>query len=94
MVIQGRRKAKTCFVVCIALGTIQAATDLLEKKGSIYSSRPRNIVAGEILCRNMRGLGMPYGQRWRNWRSVSLPFFLTSKILFILHLAHACEYEH
>ncbi|KAJ2928070.1 hypothetical protein H1R20_g9024, partial [Candolleomyces eurysporus] len=54
----------------ISLGTIQAATDLFEKKGSIYSSRPRNIVAGEILCRNMRGLGMPYGQRWRNWRSL------------------------
>ena len=63
----------------IALGTIQAATDLLEKKGSIYSSRPRNIVAGEILCRNMRGLGMPYGQRWRNWRSVSLELLLGFK---------------
>ncbi|TFK18867.1 cytochrome P450 [Coprinopsis marcescibilis] len=54
----------------VVLGSLDAVTDLLEKKGNIYSSRPRFIVAGEILCRNMRGLGMPYGQRWRNWRSL------------------------
>ncbi|KAF8163799.1 cytochrome P450 [Crassisporium funariophilum] len=49
---------------------IIAATDLLEKRGSIYSSRPRNIMAGEILSGGMRGLAMPYGTRWRNWRSL------------------------
>jgi len=59
-------------VLGAALGTIQAATDLLEKRGAIYSSRPRSIVANEILNRNMRGLPMPYGQRWRNWRAVRL----------------------
>ncbi|KAF9481944.1 cytochrome P450 [Pholiota conissans] len=56
--------------VVIVLGTIKAATDLLEKRGRIYSSRPRNIMAGEILSGGMRGLGMPYGSRWRNWRSL------------------------
>ncbi|KJA17919.1 hypothetical protein HYPSUDRAFT_169845 [Hypholoma sublateritium FD-334 SS-4] len=56
--------------VVVVLGTIKAATDLLEKRGSIYSSRPRNIMAGEILSGGMRGLGMPYGARWRSWRSL------------------------
>ncbi|KAF9549831.1 cytochrome P450 [Agrocybe pediades] len=54
----------------VVLGTIKAATALLDKKGNIYSSRPRNIMAGELLSGNMRGLGMPYGQRWRNYRLV------------------------
>ncbi|KAJ3519541.1 hypothetical protein NMY22_g13146 [Coprinellus aureogranulatus] len=40
----------------VSLGTIQAATDLLEKRGAIYSSRPKAYVTGDILTRNMRGL--------------------------------------
>lgn len=54
----------------VSLGTIGMATELLEKRGGIYSSRPKAYVIGDILTRNMRGLGMPYGQRWRNWRAV------------------------
>ncbi|EKM79763.1 hypothetical protein AGABI1DRAFT_127447 [Agaricus bisporus var. burnettii JB137-S8] len=54
----------------IVLGTVKAATDLLEKRGSIYSSRHRQILAGEIYSGGMRGIGMPYGRRWRNWRSL------------------------
>ncbi|KAF9537942.1 cytochrome P450, partial [Agrocybe pediades] len=54
----------------VVLGTLKAATDFLEKKGGIYSSRPRNILAGEILSRNLRGVIMPYGKRWRNWRTL------------------------
>lgn len=30
---------------CSVLGTVKAATDLLEKRGTIYSSRARDIVA-------------------------------------------------
>ncbi|KAJ3516999.1 hypothetical protein NLJ89_g781 [Agrocybe chaxingu] len=52
----------------IILNSIKAAIDLLEKRGNIYSSRPRHIVGGEIYSGGMRGIGMPYGQRWRNWR--------------------------
>ncbi|KAF6750546.1 cytochrome P450 [Ephemerocybe angulata] len=54
----------------VSLGTIGMATELLEKRGGIYSSRPKAYVVGDILTRNMRGLGMPYGQRWRNWRAL------------------------
>ncbi|KAI0634094.1 cytochrome P450 [Trametes polyzona] len=54
----------------IVLGTAQAAWDLLEKRSEIYSSRPRFVVAGEILSDNMRGLMLPYGDGWRKWRKV------------------------
>ncbi|TCD68667.1 hypothetical protein EIP91_010189 [Steccherinum ochraceum] len=54
----------------IVLGTAQAAWDLLDKRSDIYSSRPRFVVAGEILSNNMRGLMLPYGDAWRRWRKV------------------------
>ncbi|KAF8881871.1 cytochrome P450 [Infundibulicybe gibba] len=52
----------------IVLNTPKAAWDLLEKKGDIYSSRPRSITGQEILSQNLRGLGMQYGESWRRWR--------------------------
>ncbi|KAH9937759.1 cytochrome P450 [Epithele typhae] len=54
----------------IILGTAQAAWDLLDKRSDIYSSRPRFVVAGEILSDNKRGLMLPYGDSWRKWRKV------------------------
>ncbi|KAH7912492.1 cytochrome P450 [Hygrophoropsis aurantiaca] len=54
----------------IVLGTAQASWDLLEKRSDIYSSRPRFVVAGEILSNNNRGLMLPYGEPWRKWRKV------------------------
>ncbi|TBU46186.1 cytochrome P450 [Dichomitus squalens] len=54
----------------IVLGTAQAAWDLLEKRSDIYSSRPRFVVAGEILSDNKRGLMLPNGEPWRRWRKV------------------------
>ncbi|KAG5735900.1 hypothetical protein E4T56_gene2538, partial [Termitomyces sp. T112] len=52
------------------LGTAQAAWDLLEKRSEFYSSRPRFIVAGEILSDNKRGLMLPNNEFWRRWRKV------------------------
>ncbi|KAF5325314.1 hypothetical protein D9619_009793 [Psilocybe cf. subviscida] len=54
----------------IILGTAQPAWDLLEKRSDIYSSRPRFVVAGEILSNNMRGLMLPNNDVWRRWRKV------------------------
>ncbi|THH30213.1 hypothetical protein EUX98_g3986 [Antrodiella citrinella] len=54
----------------VSLGTAKAAWDLLEKRGDIYSSRPRSIVAGEIYSDGNRGIFTPYNQRWKNWRSL------------------------
>ncbi|KAF7798027.1 hypothetical protein EIP86_009239 [Pleurotus ostreatoroseus] len=52
----------------IVINTAKAAWDLLEKRGEIYSSRPRNIMGQEILSRDNWGLGMAYGEKWRRWR--------------------------
>ncbi|KAF8960907.1 cytochrome P450 [Flammula alnicola] len=54
----------------IILGTAQPAWDLLEKRSDIYSSRPRFVVAGEILSDNKRGLMLPNNDTWRRWRKV------------------------
>jgi cytochrome P450 len=47
------------------LGSHKAANDLLDKRSSIYSSRPRMVMAGECLGRGMLTLLMPYGDQWR-----------------------------
>ncbi|KAL0065291.1 hypothetical protein AAF712_007803 [Marasmius tenuissimus] len=54
----------------IVLGTVEAATDLLEKRGDIYSSRPPNKLVNDVYTHGMRGIGMPYGQKWRRWRTL------------------------
>ncbi|KAL0932101.1 cytochrome P450 [Colletotrichum truncatum] len=54
----------------IILGSAQAAWDLLEKKGAIFSSRPRFIMGGELLSGGMRGLMAPYSSYWRRWRKL------------------------
>ncbi|KAK7440251.1 hypothetical protein VKT23_017192 [Stygiomarasmius scandens] len=55
----------------IVLGSAEAAWDLLEKRSEIYSSRPRFIVAGEILSDNHRGLMLPNtNELWRRWRKI------------------------
>lgn len=54
----------------IVLGSAQAAWDLLEKKGAIFSSRPRFIMGGELLSGGMRGLMAPYSSYWRRWRKL------------------------
>ncbi|KAK1676787.1 cytochrome P450 [Colletotrichum godetiae] len=54
----------------VVLGSAQAAWDLLEKKGSIFSSRPRFIMGGELLSGGMRGLMASYSPFWRRWRKL------------------------
>jgi cytochrome P450 len=54
----------------IVLGSAQAAWDLLEKRGSKHSSRPRFIMGGELLSGGLRGLMAPYGPFWRRWRKL------------------------
>ena len=41
----------------VVLNTQKAAADLLDRRAAIYSDRPRNIVAAEILC---GGLALPF----------------------------------
>ncbi|KAK8066754.1 hypothetical protein PG997_013501, partial [Apiospora hydei] len=52
----------------IVLGSARTAWDLLERRGAVYSSRPRFVVGGELLSGGLRGLMAPYGDFWRHWR--------------------------
>ncbi|KAJ7067247.1 cytochrome P450 [Mycena amicta] len=54
----------------IVLGTAQAAWEILEKKSTVTSSRPRFIMGQEILSNNMRGLMSHNGPFWKRWRRV------------------------
>ncbi|KAF8989895.1 cytochrome P450 [Cyathus striatus] len=75
----------------IVLNTASAAWDLLEKKGDIYSSRPRSIVGNEILAQGLRGLSMPYGENWRKWRKASHHPCLSAKAVESYHVFQSLE---
>jgi hypothetical protein len=45
----------------IILNSLKAASDLLDQRASIYSDRPRLIVAREIFCGGLFIALMPYG---------------------------------
>lgn len=49
----------------IILGTRQAAQDLLEKRGNIYSDRPPSVVLDNYLSKKLGAAFMPYGREWR-----------------------------
>ncbi|PKX90010.1 cytochrome P450 [Aspergillus novofumigatus IBT 16806] len=49
----------------VVLGTRQAAQDLLEKRGSIYSSRPPSVWMDKYLNKGLAAAFMPYGPEWR-----------------------------
>ncbi|KAI1798262.1 cytochrome P450 [Ganoderma leucocontextum] len=54
------------------VNTYEAAVDLLEKRGAIYSDKPKMVMAGELCgCENMIGL-TPYGDRLRRQRKLML----------------------
>ncbi|KAJ3562458.1 hypothetical protein NP233_g9557 [Leucocoprinus birnbaumii] len=55
----------------IIIGKAQHAWDLLEKRSEIYSSRPRFVMASEILSENRRGLMLPNSNElWKQWRKM------------------------
>jgi cytochrome P450 len=49
----------------IVLGTAQSASDLLDKRGNIYSGRPRLVMGAECLSKGLRLVFMPYTSRYR-----------------------------
>ncbi|KAK4047662.1 hypothetical protein OIO90_006091 [Microbotryomycetes sp. JL221] len=54
----------------IVLGRADVALALLDKRSAIYSSRPRMIMTGELVSRNLRMTFMPYGDLWRRQRKL------------------------
>jgi len=55
----------------IILNTAQAAFELMDKRGSNYSDRPRMIMASEILCNDLAFSLIPYGPRWKLMRKAT-----------------------
>ncbi|KAH9168381.1 cytochrome P450 [Lactarius sanguifluus] len=52
----------------VVLNTQKVAADLLDRRAGIYSDRPRNIVAAEILCGGLALTFQNYGLLWRRMR--------------------------
>lgn len=52
----------------VVLNSVQAAVDLLEKRGSIYSDRPVMTMAGELMTWGELLVFSPYGSRFRDIR--------------------------
>ncbi|KAF8578766.1 cytochrome P450 [Ramaria rubella] len=52
----------------ILIGDPEIATELMEKRSSKYSSRPRFVIAGDLLTENRTILFANYGERWRAYR--------------------------
>ncbi|KAJ3557243.1 hypothetical protein NM688_g1575 [Phlebia brevispora] len=55
----------------IVLNNLAVATEFLDRRSSIYSSRPRLIMSAEILFGGLALPLMPYGDRWRRMRRVA-----------------------
>ena len=55
----------------IWVNSASAAKELMDKRGSKYSSRPRMPMAFEATSGQNRQIFMPYGERWRTLRKTS-----------------------
>ncbi|KHN94886.1 Cytochrome P450 [Metarhizium album ARSEF 1941] len=54
----------------VMIGSVEVARDLLDKRNSIYSSRPRVPMIQECISRNFRILFLPYGCQWRTYHKL------------------------
>jgi hypothetical protein len=52
----------------IILSSAKTASDMLDKKGSIYSDRPRMEMGGEMIGWKNTLVLLRYGERFRNYR--------------------------
>ncbi|KAJ5177626.1 uncharacterized protein N7500_000325 [Penicillium coprophilum] len=57
----------------IILSTYQAAQDLLNRRGSRYSDRPRMVMAGELVTRGMHMLLRPYNDQYKLHQKMEAP---------------------
>ncbi|KAJ3540640.1 hypothetical protein NM208_g4966 [Fusarium decemcellulare] len=69
----------------IILSTHQAAHDLLNRRSGQYSHRPRLVMAGELVTKNMHMLLRPYDERYKLHQRMGAP---------LLTLRSAATYRH
>jgi hypothetical protein len=60
--------------ITIVLGSDKAVRDLLERRGSIYSSRPSMFLVGDCIFGGFQTAILPYGQRWRLHHKIQSTF--------------------
>ncbi|CCL98339.1 uncharacterized protein FIBRA_00333 [Fibroporia radiculosa] len=54
-----------CHKPVVLVNTLQAAHDLMEKRSSLYSDRPRTVVFTELMGFEPTTSILPYGNQWR-----------------------------
>lgn len=55
----------------VFINSSRIVEDLLEKRASIYSSRPWRPLGSDIMSGGNRGVLLPYGDKWRNQRKIA-----------------------
>ncbi|KAL2835986.1 cytochrome P450 [Aspergillus pseudoustus] len=64
--------------------------ELLEKRGHIYSSRPANYIANELICKNETHiLFAPYGDGWKVLRRAAQGLFTPASLASVLPIQEA-----
>ncbi|PFH47416.1 hypothetical protein AMATHDRAFT_67760 [Amanita thiersii Skay4041] len=64
----------------VVVNSLQAAKELFERRSSIYSSRPRFPMAGELVGWGWQFTIQAYGARWREQRRLFTQYFHPSKV--------------
>ncbi|KAF2174241.1 hypothetical protein M409DRAFT_35217 [Zasmidium cellare ATCC 36951] len=65
----------------VILNDYKAVLDLFDRRGNIYSSRPDNHIANDILFQNqVHALFTPYGDKWRQLRRIIQELLRTSAV--------------
>ena len=59
---------KLGFQTLLVIGRADVAIEVLDKRSSKYSSRPRLIMTSDLVSRGLRLTFMPYGDLWRRER--------------------------
>ncbi|KAF8625112.1 hypothetical protein AX15_005542 [Amanita polypyramis BW_CC] len=62
----------------VVLDSLEAATELLERRSSIYSSRPRTTMITELMGWDIHLAFIPYGEQWRSQRKLMHQVFHTA----------------
>ncbi|PYH48572.1 cytochrome P450 [Aspergillus saccharolyticus JOP 1030-1] len=73
----------------IIIGNVSIANELFAKRGRIYSSRPRMVMALDNLTHGMHTVFLPYGPRWRAHNRIHKTILPPSKAMHFHELLEA-----
>ncbi|KAA1471006.1 cytochrome P450 [Dentipellis sp. KUC8613] len=73
----------------VVINDYDTAVDLINKRSSVYSSRPHLVLAGDYLSTGKRIIFLPYGTTWRNHRAAVHQEMVPSKLQQYHHIQAA-----